>query len=107
MVALATPGSLGQEAFRRLPLRAANVGDGHSLDIGAFPNKARSTPDYRLEARHQAASQPNKLNAALALPLQTPARLYSMEISVEVNLQQRRRMMGRPSRHLWLGAAKA
>ena len=80
---------------------------GHSFDVGAFLNKARSTPNYRLEVRHQAASQPNKLNAALALPLQAPARLYSIEISVDVNLQQRRRMIGRPSRHLWLDAAKA
>jgi len=87
MVALATPRIFRAEGgFDGTSVEAANVGDGHSFHIGAFLNKARSTPDYRLEARHQAASQPNKLNAALALPLQTPARLYSTEISVEVNL---------------------
>jgi hypothetical protein len=51
---------------------------------------------YRLENRHQAAGEPNQLDVALALPLQAPARLHPIEISVDVNLQQRRRMVGRP-----------
>src|SRR5882672_6218485 len=62
---------------------------------------------YCLEVRHQAASQPNQLNVALALPLQAPARLYPIEVSVDVNLQQRRRMIGRPPCRLRLNAAKA
>src|SRR6266404_4653613 len=62
---------------------------------------------YRLEIRHQAAGQPNQLDVALALPLQAPARLHPIEVSVDVNLQQRRRMVGRPSCRLWLNAAKA
>jgi hypothetical protein len=45
--------------------------------------------------------------SALALPLQSPARLYPIEVSVDVNLQQRRRMVGRPACHLRLNAAKA
>src|SRR5258706_2395578 len=61
----------------------------------------------RLEIRHQAAGEPNQLDVALALPLQAPARLHPIEVSVDVNLQQRRRMVGRSSRHLWLDAAKA
>src|ERR1700724_1157708 len=49
---------------------------------------------YGLEVRHQAAGQLNHLAVALALPLQTPARLHPIEVSVDVNLQQRRRMIG-------------
>ena len=44
---------------------------------------------YRLEVRHQAAGQPHQLDIALALPLQAPARLHPIEVSVDVNLQQR------------------
>src|SRR3982074_388871 len=62
---------------------------------------------YRLEIRHQATGQPDQLDVALALPLQAPARLDPIEVSVDVNLQQRRRMVGRPSCRLWLDAAKA
>src|ERR1700687_6042426 len=62
---------------------------------------------YRLEVWHKAAGQPNQLDVALALPLQAPARLHSIEVSVDINLQQRRRMIGRPSRRLRLDAVKA
>src|ERR1700682_5491712 len=62
---------------------------------------------YRLEVRHQAAGQPHQLDVALALALQAAARLHSIEISVDINLQQRRRMIGWPSRRLRLDAAKA
>src|ERR1700694_1899253 len=51
---------------------------------------------YRLEVRHQAAGQPHQLDVALALPLQAPARLHPIEVSVDVNLQQCRRMVGLP-----------
>src|SRR5438067_2231711 len=62
---------------------------------------------YRLEIRHQAAGQPHQLDITLALPLQAPARLHPIEVSVDVNLQQRRRMVGRPSCCRWLDATKA
>jgi hypothetical protein len=62
---------------------------------------------YGLEVRHQAASQPDQLDVALALPLQTPARLHPIEVTVDVNLQQRRRMIGRLSCRLRLNTAKA
>src|SRR3954467_7186187 len=55
---------------------------------------------------HQPAGQPNQLDVALALPFQTPARLHPIEVSVDVNLQQRRRMIGRPSRRLRFNATK-
>ena len=61
---------------------------------------------YRLEIRHQAAGQPNQLDVALAFPLQAPARLHPIEVSIDVNLQQRRWMVGWPSCRLWLDAAK-
>src|SRR5665647_449231 len=41
---------------------------------------------YRLEIRHQAAGEPNQLDVALALPLQAPARLHTIQVSVDVNL---------------------
>src|SRR6267378_2294608 len=62
---------------------------------------------YGLEVRHQAAGQPNQLDVALTLPLQAPARLHPIEVSVDVNLQQRRWMVGWPSCRLRLDAAKA
>src|SRR5947208_6633782 len=62
---------------------------------------------YRLEVWHQAAGQPNQFEVALAFPFQAPARLHPIEVSVDVNLQQRRRMIGRPSCRLRLNAAKA
>src|SRR5258708_5103955 len=62
---------------------------------------------YGFEVRHQAAGQPNQLNVALTLPLQASARLHPIEVSVDVNLQQCSRMIGRPSCHLRLNAAEA
>src|SRR3954471_22588067 len=62
---------------------------------------------YRLEIRHQAARQPNQLDVALTFSLQAPARLHPIEVAVDVNLQQRRRMIGRPSCRLRLNAVKA
>src|SRR5674476_491432 len=54
---------------------------------------------YRLEVRHQAAGQPNQLEVALAFSLQAPTRLHPVEVAVNINLQQRRRMVGWPSCH--------
>src|SRR5215212_8035807 len=42
-----------------------------------------------------------------SFPLQAPARLHPIEVSVDVNLQQRRRMVGRSSCCRWLDATKA
>jgi hypothetical protein len=58
--------------------------------------------------RAPASTSPeNQLDVALAFSLQAPAQLHPVEVAVDVNLQQRRRMVGRPSCHLWLKAAKA
>src|SRR5216684_5709023 len=81
----------------------------HKLTADLTDSLAIVLPEIgdRLEIRHQAAGQPHQLDVALALPLQTPARLHPIEVSVDVNLQQCRRMVGRPSCRLWLDAAKA
>src|SRR5438132_3766638 len=75
---------------------AANPADGLAIVLAEV--------GYGLEVRHQAASQPNQLDVALAFSLQAPARLYPIEVSVDVNLQQRRRMIGRPSCRLRLNS---
>src|ERR1700692_4699069 len=62
---------------------------------------------YGLEVRHQASGQPNQFDVALALSLQAPARLHPIEVSVDVNLQQCRRMIGWPSWCLRLNTAEA
>ena len=77
----------------------ADLADGRAIVLAEI--------GYRPEVRHQAAGQPNQLDVALALPLQPPARLHPIEVSVNVNPQQRRRMIGRSSRRLWLDPAKA
>src|SRR5205823_14358194 len=68
---------------------AANLADGLAIVLAEV--------GYGLEVRHQPAGQPHQLDVALALPLQTPARLHPIEISIDVNLQQRRRMVSWPS----------
>src|SRR6185312_865349 len=62
---------------------------------------------YCFEIRHQATGQPDQLDVALALPLHAPTRLHPIEVSIDVDLLQRRRMVSRPSCRLGLDAAKA
>ena len=76
----------------------ANPADGFAIVLAEV--------GYGLEVRHQAAGQPNQLDVTLALPLQASARLHTIEVAVDVNLQQRRRMIGRPSCRLRLNAVK-
>jgi len=52
----------------------------------------------RLEVRGEPPDQPHQLDIALRFPFQPPARLEAVEVAVEVNLQQRRGMIGRPAR---------
>lgn len=72
----------------RRPIVAAEVGD-------------------RLEIRHQAAGQPHQLDVALAFPFEPAARLDAIEIAIEIDLQQRRWMIGWPSRRFRFNTGKA
>src|SRR5439155_5955704 len=78
---------------------AANPADGLAIVLAEV--------GYGLEVRHQAAGQPNQLDVTLALPLQAPARLHTIEVAINVNLQQRRWMIGWPSSRLSLNTAEA
>src|SRR6267378_6116190 len=71
------------------------------------PTRSTLFPYTSLFRSPQAASQPDELDVALALPLKAPARLDAIEVSVDVDLQQRRRMVGRPSRRQRLDTAEA
>jgi hypothetical protein len=72
----------------RRPVVAAEVGDG-------------------LEVRRQAPGQPHQLDIALSFSLKATAGLYSVQIAVEINLQQGRRVIGRPSRRCRMNTGKA
>src|SRR5206468_10788627 len=52
----------------------------------------------RLEVRGEPPGQPHQLDITPRFPFQPPARLEAVEVAVEVNLQQRRGMIGRPAR---------
>ena len=49
-----------------------------------------------LEVRRQATGQPHQLDVALGFALQATARLNPVEIAVDVDLEQHRRVVGRP-----------
>ena len=68
----------------------------HELRTGRADRRAIVAAEIgdRLEVRHQAAGQPHQLDVALGLALQPPARLDAVEIAVEIDLQQRRGMIG-------------
>src|SRR5437588_584238 len=51
----------------------------------------------RLEVRRQPPGQPHQLDITLRFAFKPPARLHAVEITVEVNLQQRRGMISRPT----------
>ena len=60
----------------------------------------------RLEVRRQAARQPHQFHIALALHLKAEARLDTVQITVNVNLQQRRRMIAGSAGHFRNNTAK-
>jgi hypothetical protein len=72
----------------RRPVVAAEVGD-------------------RLEVRHQTPGQPHQLDVTLGLAFEAPARLDAIEITVEVDLQQRRGVIGGSTRRFRNNAGKA
>jgi hypothetical protein len=61
----------------------------------------------RLEIRHQPTGEPDQLDIALSFALQAPARLDAIEVAVDVDLEQRRRVVCRPARGCRLRPRKA
>ena len=61
----------------------------------------------RLVIRHQAAGQPHHFHIAPGLPFKAPARLNPVEVAVNIELQQYRRMIARPAGRLGRNPAKA
>ncbi len=57
-----------------------------------------------LVIRRQAGRQPHHLDIATRLTLKPPARLDPVEVAVDVELEQHRRMIPRPARRLGLCA---
>ncbi len=53
-----------------------------------------------LVIRRQTARQPHHFDIAASLALKPPARLHPVEIAINVELQQHRRMIARPPRRL-------
>ena len=51
-----------------------------------------------LEVRHQPSGQPHQLDVALRLALQPTAGLDAIQVAVDVELQQHRRVVRRPAR---------
>src|SRR5262249_47521116 len=60
----------------------------------------------RLVIRNQSTDQPHDLNVATSLTFKPTARLNPIEITVDVKLQQHRRVVRRPARDLGLNPAK-
>src|SRR5882672_10264141 len=103
----------------RLELAAVNSNDGlrkhiqvpaqddklpaHATDGGAV---VFTEVGDGLEVRRQTASQPDQLKVALGLSLQATAGLQSIQITIEVDLEQRRRMIRGAARCLRLCPVK-
>jgi hypothetical protein len=60
----------------------------------------------RLEVRHQPPGEPDQLDVALRLTLQPTTRLNAVQVSIDVDLQQRRRVVRRPARLGRFGPSK-
>ena len=61
---------------------------------------------YGLEVRRQPSGQPDQLHVSLRLALQAPARLDAVQIPVDVDLQQRGRVIRRAAGDFRLSALK-
>src|SRR5262249_14580711 len=60
----------------------------------------------RFVIRDKSTGEPHDLNVAPALALEPAARLNPIEITIDVELEQRRRMVRGPAGCLWVNAAK-
>src|SRR5215471_16645526 len=61
----------------------------------------------RLEVRRETPREPDQLHVALRFTLEAPARLDAVQVAVDIDLEQRSRMVGRPPRVRWIGALKS
>src|SRR6184192_645869 len=82
-------------SVNRSSLRHSTMNWRHTLDRGPI---VLAEVSNGLEVRHQTSSQPHELDVALRLALQTAARLNAIEITVDVNRQQRGGMVRRTAR---------
>ena len=60
-----------------------------------------------LEVRCQSTGQPHQLDVALRLALQTPTGPDPVQVAINVDLEQHRRVVRRPPRHRRISASKA
>src|SRR5262249_51182601 len=71
-------------------------------ELAAHPPDARAVVlaevGDRLEVRCETPSQPDELEIALSLALEPPARLDAIQVAVDVDPQQRRRVIRGPPR---------
>src|SRR5262245_20294065 len=67
----------------------ANLADGLAIVLAEVGN--------RLVIGNKPAGEPHQLDVACRLPLEPPARLNPIEVAVDVELHQHRRMIGRPT----------
>ena len=61
----------------------------------------------RLEVRRQPPGEPDQLDVALRFALQPTARRHAVQVAVDVDLQQRRRVIRRPARLRRLAPARS
>src|ERR1700730_12727167 len=81
-------------SLRRSRRRHSRTNARHTLRI-ASPLSLRKIRND-LEVRHEAVGQSDQLDIALALPLDASARIDAIETPVNLNLHQRRWIVGRP-----------
>jgi hypothetical protein len=79
--------------------RRTETGPGHRPRRGRTALRNRLTVALaevrdRLEVWHQASRHPHQLDVALRLALETATRLDSVEVAVDVNLEERGRVIG-------------
>jgi len=61
----------------------------------------------RLEVRRESPRQPHQLDIALRFALEPPARRHAVQVSVNVELEQHRRVIARPAGGRRVGAGEA
>jgi hypothetical protein len=77
----------------------------------AAPSPTRTVITPKLSNRfviwNKKAEQPHHLDIAACFTLQPTARLHRVEIPVDIEFQKNGRVMGGPTRGLWIDAGKA